>query len=128
MTDHWLITCACSWFAKSHHSAAHCSCRGVESGLTERQIAEIGRFETSGAFDEKQTALLRLCRAAARIPVEPAGAAIEALRAFLDDRQIVFIVGLIAFVGYLNMWNELAGSEREDKLKAWAARHMPAFA
>lgn len=126
-SEHWLLTYSTSWFAQSYYSAAHCALGGHEAGLTLEQIEALADFETSDAYSDKEKALLRVARAVAVFPSKGAAKAAEGLKPFFNEAQIAFICGLIAFVGYLNRWNELLDSTLEPKPAAWAREHMPAF-
>ena len=129
VTDHWLLTYSVSWFAHSYYSAAHCCTGGFEAGLTLAQVADIASFETSLAYSDKEKALLRVAKGAAAIPNNGAAAkAAEGLKPFFGEQQITFICGLLAFVGFLNRWNELLDSTLEPHPADWAKKHMPAFA
>jgi AhpD family alkylhydroperoxidase len=71
----------------------------LREGVTQAQLDELAEWEHSGRFTPEQRAVLALTDGMTRnVHVPPA--AVEAVRAFLDDREVV---ELVATVGAYNM-------------------------
>jgi alkylhydroperoxidase family enzyme len=68
--------------------------------VTERQLAELDRFETSAAYDEIEKDVLRYAEAMTRTPVEVPDELFAALRARLEPRQMVELTSAIAWENY----------------------------
>lgn len=119
-----LVTYAYSHFAGSHYSSAHCACGAPELGLSMVKIHAIFDYETSPVYTDAERAILRLCRHAARIPTEVTDSDVEALKPHFTTEEIVFIVGLICFMAFLNKWNEIANTRLEDVPLKWAQKNL----
>jgi alkylhydroperoxidase family enzyme len=81
--------------------------------VTERQLAELDRFETSDAFDALERDVLRYAEALTRTPVEVPDALFAALRARLDPRQMVELTSAIAWENYRARFDHAFGIEAE---------------
>lgn len=119
-----LVTFAYSHYAGSYYSSAHCACGAEELGLERDKIFAIFDYERSPVYNDRERALLRLCRTAARIPGEVQDADIADLKAFYDDNTITYIVGLISTMAFLNKWNELLKTTLEDVPNDWALNNL----
>ncbi|MFL7960746.1 carboxymuconolactone decarboxylase family protein [Pseudomonas kielensis] len=119
-----LVTFAFSQFSQSHYSAAHCACGAPELGLPLEKILAIHAYETSPLYDERERALLRLCRHAARIPGEVTDQDVNDLKRFFDEEQVIFITTLICYMAFLNKWNEIIGTRLEDIPHEWAKANL----
>ncbi len=83
----------------------HHKTTGKKVGLTERQLNETARYETSDAYDDLQRAVLQYAEQVTRhINAEPA--LIERLRASLPDRQIVELAMTVGIANFTNRVTE----------------------
>jgi alkylhydroperoxidase family enzyme len=78
-------------------------------GVTERQLHELGRFESSDAFDAEERLAIELAVAMAAVPVDIS----DALRARLDARftraELVELSSYIAWENYRSRFNRALG-------------------
>ena len=122
-----LVTFAYSWFARSPYSAAHCACGAVELGLPMEKILSVGEFETASVYSDADRAVLRLCYHSARLPASATSGDVETMRRYFSEQQVVFIIGLISMMAFLNRWNEVVQTELEPIPLAWAKANLPGF-
>jgi alkylhydroperoxidase family enzyme len=78
-------------------------------GVTERQLMDLGRYETSDAFDEIERLVLDLAVAMAKTPTEIPGDLRERLRKHFDEAQLVELVAAIAWENYRARFNRVFG-------------------
>jgi alkylhydroperoxidase family enzyme len=83
------------------------------AGVTERQLLELDRFETSDAFDPLEKDVLRYAEALTRTPVEVPDALFASLHARLDPRQMVELTSAIAWENYRARFDHAFGIEAE---------------
>ena len=119
-----LVTFACSFFAGSHYSSAHCACGAEELGLPNEKILAIETFETAPVYDEREKAILRLCYNASNCPSEVEAQNMEELKSLVGVDVTTFIVGLISCMAFLNRWNEMCGTTLEPVPRAYAETHL----
>jgi alkylhydroperoxidase family enzyme len=73
---------------------------GRAAGITEDQLRDLPRYATSAAFSPFERAVLDYATAMTATPVEVPDALFAALRAQLDDAQIVELTAAIAWENY----------------------------
>jgi alkylhydroperoxidase family enzyme len=78
-------------------------------GVTEQQLRDLGRYETSDAFDEAERAALDLAVAMARTPAEIPSEITERLRGHFDEAQIVELAATIAWEHFRARFNRVFG-------------------
>lgn len=103
---------------------AHTAHMAVHAGADPAKIADVWAHETSPRFTPAEKAALALAQAAAEQPNRAGPAHFEAARAHFGDDQIVEIVGIVAFFGFLNRWNDTMGTTLEDSPLAFAEAHL----
>jgi alkylhydroperoxidase family enzyme len=84
---------------------------GRALGITEQQLADLPRFDTSSAFDELDRLVLRYAVAMTDTPVEVPDELFGALRARLDERQLVELTSAIAWENYRARFDHAFGIE-----------------
>ena len=119
-----LVTYAYSMFAGSHYSAAHCACGAEEEGLHRDKILDVLEYETSDAYSDAERALIRFCHHAANMPAEVTDDDMARLKAHYSEREVIFIIGLISFIAFLNKWNELVKTRLEDVPYEWSVKNL----
>ena len=115
-----LVGFAFSLFSGSMYSAAHLACGAEELGLSRGKLLAVTEFETSPEFDDRERALLRLCRAAARMPGEVRDRDFTDLKRHFDEQGLLVLVGLIAWHAFLNRWNDIVATELEPAPRRYA--------
>ena len=102
------------------HTAAH----AAEIGVDMAKIEAAWDFETSDLFSEAERAALRVARAAGVSPNEASDEQFADLAEHYDEEQIVHIVGVISFFGFLNRWNDTMATTLEAIPAAFGAEHL----
>jgi alkylhydroperoxidase family enzyme len=78
-------------------------------GVTERQLHELARYETSDAFDEDERLAIDLAVAMLGEPVEITPVLRERLRARFSHAQLVELASYIAWEHYRSRFNRALG-------------------
>jgi alkylhydroperoxidase family enzyme len=81
--------------------------------VSERQVLEIARFETSDAFDETERSVLRYASAMTTTPVEVPDALFADLRKRFSDKELVELTSAIAWENYRARFDHAFGLESE---------------
>jgi AhpD family alkylhydroperoxidase len=76
-----------------------------KSGLSDEQLLALAHYRTSELFDETEKLVLDLAVAMSRAPVEVPDELFEALRARLDDGQLVELTNIIALENFRARFN-----------------------
>ena len=85
----------------------------LKEGITQAQLDELGAWENSACFTQQQRAVLALADGMTKDVHVPASA-IEAVREFLDDREVVELVATIAAYNMVSRFLEALGIHSED--------------
>lgn len=72
------------------------------SSVSPHKVEEACGFESSPEFDEAERAALRLAQSAGQTPNAASDAEFEELRRHFNEDEILEIVSVIAFMGFLN--------------------------
>ena len=120
-----LVKFAYSHYAGSHYSSAHCAFGARKRGLERAKILGISDFDWSPIYDERERAILRLCKNFVHILNEVRDEDISTLKAHYGDNTITYIVGLISMMALLNKWNELLETTLEEQPAHCAYRKLP---
>jgi uncharacterized peroxidase-related enzyme len=87
-----------------------------DDGLVEEAIIErLWNFESDPIFSDKERAALSFAAAAAAVPNAAEAHHFEELRRFYDDTEIVEILGVVAYFGFLNRWNDTMATDLESR-------------
>jgi alkylhydroperoxidase family enzyme len=78
-------------------------------GVTEEQLMELSRYESSEAFTDAERAALDLAVAMARTPTNIASDLTERLRRHFDEAQLVELAATIAWENYQARFNRVFG-------------------
>jgi alkylhydroperoxidase family enzyme len=68
-----------------------------KEGVTEQQLQDLARFESSPNFEEREKLVLRLATALTRIPTDVSDELYAALRAQFSERELVELSGVICW-------------------------------
>lgn len=85
---------------------AHTVYVGQRFGIPEEKLDHIWTFESSGRFSSPERAALRLAMAGGTHPPMVTDQHFEDLCLHYDDEALVEIVGVSAFAGFMNRYNE----------------------
>lgn len=86
---------------------------GRKAGVTEEQLGDLARFETSPHFDEDERLVLRLATELTRTPADVCDALYEALRRRFSERELVELSAAIAWENYRARFNRTFAVESE---------------
>ena len=78
-------------------------------GITEQQLMELSRYESSEAFDGLERAALDLAVAMAKTPADIPSELTERLRGQFDEAQLVELAATIAWENYQARFNRVFG-------------------
>lgn len=78
-------------------------------GVTEQQLMELSRYESSEAFDGLERAALDLAVAMAKTPADIPSELTERLRGQFDEAQLVELAATIAWENYQARFNRVFG-------------------
>ena len=82
---------------------------GRALGITEQQLLDLHRYESSPAFDELDRLVLDLAVVMARTPTVMPDDLMARLRAHFDERQLVELTSAIAWEHYRGRFNQVFG-------------------
>jgi alkylhydroperoxidase family enzyme len=78
-------------------------------GVSEQQLMELSRYQSSTAFDETERAAIDLAVAMAKTPTEIPSELTSRLRQHFDEAQLVELAATIAWENYLARFNRVFG-------------------
>jgi 4-carboxymuconolactone decarboxylase len=84
---------------------------GSKQGITDQQLVDLPRFESSAAFGELDKLVLRYAVEMTRTPVEVPDQLFAALRAHFDERQLVELTSAIAWENFRARFDHALGIE-----------------
>jgi uncharacterized peroxidase-related enzyme len=116
-----LVSFVVSRSAGCQYCMAHTSHTSVNhNGVPQEKFDGIWEYETSPLFSEGERAALRVAQGAGQVPNAVTDEDFQALKQHYDDDQIVEIVAVISFFGFLNRWNDTMATELESAPKSYA--------
>ena len=86
--------------------------------VAQSKIEAVWDYESSDEFSPKEKAMLRLASKASMHPNAAEERDVDALKIYLSDAEVVELVSLISFYGFLNRFNQTLATEMESKPKA----------
>jgi uncharacterized peroxidase-related enzyme len=108
-----LVANIASKSAGCQYCVAHTAESAHKASVEDRKIAAIEQFETSPLFTDAERVALRFAKRAATVPNAVTNEDFAALRKHFSDEEIVEIVSVIAYFGFLNRWNNTFATELE---------------
>lgn len=109
---------------------AYCMAHTAEGallfGVEERRLAAVWEYRTSPLFTEAERVALDFALAAASVPNDVTDAMFAEMRRHWSENQIVEIVAVIAYFGFLNRWNDTMGTPLEPEPVAAAEKYLAA--
>jgi uncharacterized peroxidase-related enzyme len=118
------------------YCVAHTANNSRKAGVQDEKVAALWEYETSPLFSEAERAALRFAQAAAASPNAVTDEDMAALRRHFDEDQMVEILAVVCWYGFLNRWNDSLATELEPAAfeyaeatiatKGWeAGKHAP---
>src|SRR5215471_15635742 len=119
-----LIMYVVSQSAGCQYCVAHSGNLAALRGVPTRKVQGVWQFETSPEFNDAERAALRFAQAAGQVPNAVNDAHFAELRYHFDEDEIIEIVAAIAFLGFLNRWNDTLATPLEPVPRDFAERHL----
>jgi uncharacterized peroxidase-related enzyme len=110
--------------AGCQYCVAHTGESAHHANVEDAKIAAIWEYETSPLFSEAERAALRFAQCAAAVPNAVSEEDMRTLRKYYGDEEIVELVGVIAYFGFLNRWNDTLATELEPSPMGFAQRAL----
>jgi len=119
-----LVAFVASRAAGCRYCQAHTAHSAHRVGASTERIDAAFDFEASPLFSEAERAALRLARDAALAPSAADESHFAALSEHFSAAEIVEIMGVIAFFGFLNRWNDAMATTLEEEPLAFAREQL----
>lgn len=110
--------------AGCRYCQAHTAHGAERQGVSAEKIEAIWLFETSDLFTEGERAALSLAKSAGSVPNDATDEQFEALKKYFSEDEITEIIGVIAYFGFLNRWNDTLATPLEESPLAFAQAHL----
>jgi len=94
---------------------AHTAGGALHLGVPEDKLAAVWEYRTSPLYSDAERIALDVALAAAAVPNDVTDEMFAALRRHWTDEQIVEIVGVISFFGFMNRWNDTMATPLEQE-------------
>jgi uncharacterized peroxidase-related enzyme len=109
-----LVAHMASKSARCQYCVAHTGESAHNANVEDQKIAAVGQYETSPFFNDAERVALRFAQRAAAVPNAVTDKDFAALRKHYGDEEIVELVSVIAYFGFLNLWNDTLATELES--------------
>ena len=109
-----LVFLMASTAAGCRYCQAHSASTSASAGISAEKMREVWNFEDSSLFSEAERAAMRFAVAAGHSPSLVDDGHYDDLRRHFTDDEIVEMVGVIAFSGFMNRWNATMATELES--------------
>lgn len=96
------------------YCAAHTANNAHKSGIADDRLAALWNYETSDLFTDAERAALAFAQNAAAVPNMVSDGDVEELKTYFDEEQIVEMLAVISWYGFLNRWNDTLATELEE--------------
>ena len=121
-----LIMYVASRSAGCQYCVAHSANLAASRAIPVRKIKDVWKYEKSPEFGEAERAALRFAQAASHVPNAVTDADFAELRRHFDDDAILEIIAAVAFLGFLNRWNDTLATPLESAPWRFAEQHLEA--
>lgn len=122
-----LVAFASSISSGCMYCQAHMGAASSKYGASQEKLDNILNFEDSELYSEPEKAAISIAFSAARVPNETTSEHFSRLRKYFDDRQIVNIVGVISYFGFLNRWNDTMSTQLEPETTEFGNKSLGAL-
>jgi uncharacterized peroxidase-related enzyme len=93
---------------------AHTGAAAHNADVEDQKIATIAQFETSSLFNDAERDAIRFAQHAAAVPNTATDEDFARLRKHFGDEEIVELLAVVAYFGFLNRWNDTLATELES--------------
>ncbi|MEP4377369.1 MAG: carboxymuconolactone decarboxylase family protein [Alphaproteobacteria bacterium] len=119
----WMIAHLASLSAGCRYCTAHTLSNGYDFGVPMEKVDAIWDYERSDLFSEGERAALAFAQVASMTPSGATDAHFAELRKHWSDNQIVEMVTVVSFFGFMNRFNDNLDVTLEDKPMQFALDH-----
>ena len=110
----WLVAHLCSYAYGCQYCAAHTLKNGETAGLSREKLDAIWDYERSPLFNEAERAAFVVAQGAATSPPSVSDKDMENLRRHFSHEQVVEIIAVVSYFGFLNRWNDIMATPLEE--------------
>ena len=110
----WLVAHLCSYAYGCQYCAAHTLKNGETAGLSREKLDAIWDYERSPLFSEAERAAFVVAQGAATSPPSVSDDDMENLRRHFSHEQVVEIIAVVSYFGFLNRWNDIMATQLEE--------------
>lgn len=103
---------------------AHNAGGALQQGIADEKLAAVWEYRTSALFTDAERAALDLAVAAGAQPNEVTDEMFERVKRYWSEGQIVEIVALVSYFGFMNRYNDTMATPLEDEPIAVAEKHI----
>ncbi|MEM6580668.1 MAG: carboxymuconolactone decarboxylase family protein [Pseudomonadota bacterium] len=119
-----LVFTAVSLSSGCRYCQAHSALLSANRQVNEGKIDDILNHEESSHYSEAERAALALAFAAGQVPNAVQDQHFDRLKRCFSDEQIIDIVAAIAYMGFLNRWNDTFATLLEEVPRAFASKTL----
>ncbi|MEO0367182.1 MAG: carboxymuconolactone decarboxylase family protein [Pseudomonadota bacterium] len=120
----YLVFTAVSLSSGCRYCQAHSAMLAGHSGSNQEKLDSILSYETSEHYSAAERAAVALAFAAGQVPNETTNDHFEELKKYYSDAQIIDIVAAIAYMGFLNRWNDTFSTTLEETPLSFASSNL----
>jgi alkylhydroperoxidase family enzyme len=110
----WLVAHLCSYAYGCQYCSAHTLKNGETAGLSREKLDAIWDYERSALFSEAERAAFLVAQGAATSPPSVSDNDMENLRKHFSHEQVVEIIAVVSYFGFLNRWNDIMATQLEE--------------
>jgi len=103
---------------------AHNAGGALQQGIDGEKLAAVWEYKTSPLFNEAERAALDLAIAAGAQPNEVTDEMFERMKCSWTESQIVEIVAVVSYFGFMNRFNDTLATPLEDESIKTAQAHI----
>jgi uncharacterized peroxidase-related enzyme len=108
-----LLAYMSSQAAGCRYCMAHTAGGALKLGVPDEKVAALWEYRSSPLYSEAERVAMDFALAAAAVPNDVTDEMFAGLRRHWTDDQIVEIVGVISFFGFMNRWNDTMATPLE---------------
>jgi alkylhydroperoxidase family enzyme len=103
---------------------AHNAGGSLQQGIDANKLAAVWEYASSPLFSDAERAALDLAIAAASQPNDVTDELFERVKRHWTENQIIEIVSLVSYFGFMNRFNDTMATPLEDEPIAVAEKHI----
>jgi len=119
-----LIANMVSHAAGCKYCQAHTANAANRKGVAAEKLETIFDYQTSPLFNDSERAALKVAQGAGVTPNAVTDDDFIELKKYFNEKEIVELVAIISFFGFLNRWNDTMATELESIPTYFAEEHL----